>query len=73
MNYRISYYDTTLLSLKKWRDQDGECTETFATEHLKISAQTFSRFMTSAPVIQVPSKTCTNFSKSSSSLFVGLL
>jgi hypothetical protein len=33
MNYRISYYDTTLLSLKKWRNQDGECTETFATEH----------------------------------------
>ena len=33
MNYRISYYDTTLLSRKKWRDQDGECTETFATEH----------------------------------------
>ena len=33
MNYRISYYDTTLHSLKKWRDQDGECTETFATEH----------------------------------------
>jgi hypothetical protein len=33
MNYRISYYDTTLLSLKKWRDQDGERTETFATEH----------------------------------------
>ena len=32
MNYRISYYDTTLLSLKKWRNQDGECTETFATE-----------------------------------------
>jgi hypothetical protein len=23
MNYRISYYDTTLLSLKKWRNQDG--------------------------------------------------
>jgi len=33
MNYRISYYDTTLLALKKWRNQDGECTETFATEH----------------------------------------
>ena len=33
MNYRISYYDTTLLSLKKWRNQDGACTETFATEH----------------------------------------
>jgi hypothetical protein len=32
MNYRISYYDTTLLSLKKWRNQDGGCTETFATE-----------------------------------------
>lgn len=33
MNYRISYYDMTLLSLKKWRNQDEECTETFATEH----------------------------------------
>ena len=33
MNYRISYYDTTLLSLKKWRNQEGECTETFASEH----------------------------------------
>lgn len=33
MNYRISYYDATLLSLKKWRNQDGECTETYATEH----------------------------------------
>ena len=33
MNYRISYYDTTLLALKRWRNQDGECTETFATEH----------------------------------------
>ena len=32
MNYRISYYDTTLLALKKWRNRDGECTETFATE-----------------------------------------
>ena len=33
MNYRISYYDMTLLSLKKWRNQGEECTETFATEH----------------------------------------
>lgn len=33
MNYRISYYDMTLLSLKKWRNQDEECTETFVTEH----------------------------------------
>ena len=33
MNYRISYYDTTLLSLKKWRNEESGCTETFATEH----------------------------------------
>jgi len=33
MNYRISYYDTTLLSLKKWRSQESECNETFAIEH----------------------------------------
>lgn len=32
MSYRISYYDTMPASLKKWRSQDGACTEIFETE-----------------------------------------
>jgi hypothetical protein len=33
MSYRISYYDTISPSLKKWRNEDGERTEVFSTEH----------------------------------------
>jgi hypothetical protein len=33
MSYRISYDDTMPLSIKKWRDQERACTETFDTEH----------------------------------------
>jgi hypothetical protein len=33
MSYRISYYDTMPPSLRKWRQQDSACTETFETEH----------------------------------------
>ena len=32
MTYRISYYDTLPASLKKWRNQDSDCTEIFETE-----------------------------------------
>ena len=32
MRYRITYYDTTSPALKKWRNEDGERTEIFATE-----------------------------------------
>ena len=31
MRYRITYYDTTSPALKKWRNEDGERTEIFAT------------------------------------------
>jgi hypothetical protein len=32
MSYRISYYDMMPAPLKKWRNQEGACTETFETE-----------------------------------------
>jgi hypothetical protein len=37
MSYRISYDDTMPLAIKKWRDQEGACTETFETEHEALS------------------------------------
>ena len=33
MSYRISYYDTMAPALKKWRNEESERVEIFASEH----------------------------------------
>ena len=33
MSYRISYHDMTSPGLRKWRNEEAERTEVFATEH----------------------------------------